>query len=53
VALVILLPQWLQTTLPGADRWYLLAFGLVVMVLLAWCPGGLLAIPQRLRPRTS
>ena len=50
-ALVTLLPQWLQTWFPnaGADRWYLLAFGLTVMVLLTWCPGGLLTIPQRLR----
>lgn len=48
-ALVTLLPLWLQTAFPGADRWYLLAFGLAVMVLLTWCPGGLLAIPQRLR----
>jgi branched-chain amino acid transport system permease protein len=52
-ALVTLLPQWLQTTLPGADQWYLLVFGLAVMVLLSWCPGGLLAIPQRLRARAS
>jgi branched-chain amino acid transport system permease protein len=49
-ALVTLLPQWLQNWFPdaGADRWYLLAFGLTVMLLLTWCPGGLLGIPQRL-----
>lgn len=48
-AVVILLPQWLQF----AERWYLLIFGLAVMVLLAWCPGGLLALPERLRARKA
>jgi len=56
-ALVTLMPQWLQTLVPEAlgspDRWYLFAFGVAVLILLAWCPGGLLAIPDRLRARTQ
>lgn len=52
-ALVLLVPQWLQTLLPAwlgsPDQWYLFVFGIAVLVLLAWCPGGLLAIPDRLR----
>lgn len=52
-ALVTLMPQWLQTLLPAwmgqTDRWYLFAFGVTVLVLLAWCPGGILAIRDRMR----
>src|SRR5205085_7560799 len=54
--LMLLLPQWLLSRLPDTikspDRWYLLAFGLAVLILLIWCPGGLLGIPQRLRRGT-
>jgi branched-chain amino acid transport system permease protein len=44
-ALVILLPEWLR----DLKDWYLVAFGLAVVLLMVWCPGGLLAIPERLR----
>jgi branched-chain amino acid transport system permease protein len=29
--------------------WYLVMFGLAVVVLMIWLPGGLLSIPERLR----
>jgi branched-chain amino acid transport system permease protein len=44
-ALVVLLPEWLR----DLKDWYLVAFGIAVVVLMVWCPGGLLAIPDRLR----
>ncbi|MBL8834855.1 MAG: branched-chain amino acid ABC transporter permease [Alphaproteobacteria bacterium] len=56
-ALVLLLPHWLQALLPAwlgpPDQWYLFVFGIAVLVLLTWCPGGLLAIPDRLRARAQ
>jgi branched-chain amino acid transport system permease protein len=48
-ALVTLLPEWLRFS----DSWYLLIFGIAVIALLAWCPGGLLAIPDRLARRRA
>jgi branched-chain amino acid transport system permease protein len=44
-AIVILLPEWLRFM----KDWYLVMFGLVVVALMIWLPGGLLSIPERLR----
>jgi branched-chain amino acid transport system permease protein len=44
-AIVILLPEWLRFM----KDWYLVMFGLAVVVLMIWLPGGLLSIPERLR----
>ncbi|HZQ72083.1 MAG TPA: branched-chain amino acid ABC transporter permease [Burkholderiales bacterium] len=44
-AIVILLPEWLR----GLKDWYLVMFGLAVVALMTWLPGGLLSIPDRLR----
>jgi branched-chain amino acid transport system permease protein len=44
-AIVILLPEWLRFL----KDWYLVIFGLAVVALMIWLPGGLLSIPQRLR----
>lgn len=41
--LAVLLPEWLRI----ADDWYLLSYALVVMVLLAICPTGLLGLAHR------
>lgn len=40
-------PEWLRFT----QGWYLLLFGLVVVVLMVWLPGGLLSLRQRLASR--
>jgi branched-chain amino acid transport system permease protein len=44
-ALVTLLPEWLRF----AESYYLLVYAILVVVLMVWCPGGILAIPDRLR----
>jgi len=44
-AIVILLPEWLRVL----KDWYLVMFGLAVVVMMIWLPGGLLSIPERLR----
>ena len=44
-AIVILLPEWLRFM----QDWYLVIFGLAVVALMIWLPGGLLSIPERLR----
>ena len=44
-AIVILLPEWLRFM----KDWYLVMFGLAVVALMIWLPGGLLSIPQRIR----
>jgi branched-chain amino acid transport system permease protein len=44
-AIVVLLPEWLRFM----KDWYLVMFGLAVVALMIWLPGGLLSIPQRLR----
>jgi branched-chain amino acid transport system permease protein len=44
---VILLPEWLRF----AQDWYLAIFGFAIVALMIWVPGGLLSIPERLRPR--
>jgi branched-chain amino acid transport system permease protein len=42
-AIVILLPEWLRFM----KDWYLVIFGLAVVALMIWLPGGLLSIPDR------
>jgi branched-chain amino acid transport system permease protein len=44
-ALVTLLPEWLRF----AESYYLLVYAVLVVILMVWCPGGILAIPDRLR----
>jgi branched-chain amino acid transport system permease protein len=44
-AIVILLPEWLRFL----RDWYLVIFGLAVVALMIWLPGGLLSIPERWR----
>ena len=44
-AIVVLLPEWLRFM----KDWYLVMFGLAVVALMIWLPGGLLSIPERLR----
>jgi len=44
-AIVVLLPEWLRFL----KDWYLVMFGLAVVALMIWLPGGLLSIPERLR----
>ena len=43
--IVTLLPEWLR----GLKDWYLVAFGLLVLVLMVYDPGGLLGLPERFR----
>ena len=45
VAIVILLPEWLRFM----KDWYLVMFGLAVVALMIWLPGGLLSIAGRPR----
>ena len=44
-AIVILLPEWLRFM----KDWYLVAFGLAVVAMMIWLPGGLLSIPEKWR----
>ncbi|HSU65017.1 MAG TPA: branched-chain amino acid ABC transporter permease, partial [Burkholderiales bacterium] len=48
-ALVILLPEWLRFM----KDWYLVIFGLAVVALMIWLPGGLLSIPEKFRFRRT
>ena len=43
--LVTLLPEWLR----GLKDWYLVAFGVAVLLLMVYDPGGLLGLPDRIR----
>jgi branched-chain amino acid transport system permease protein len=43
----VLLPEWLRF----AQGWYLVAFGVAVVLLMRWLPEGLLGIPDRLKAR--
>jgi branched-chain amino acid transport system permease protein len=43
-AIVILLPEWLRFM----RDWYLVIFGLAIVALMIWLPGGLLSLPERL-----
>jgi branched-chain amino acid transport system permease protein len=48
-AIVVLLPEWLRFM----KDWYLVAFGLAVVALMVWLPGGLLSIPEKMRLRKA
>lgn len=43
----VLLPEWLRF----AQGWYLVAFGVAVILVMLWLPGGLLSFADRLRGR--
>jgi branched-chain amino acid transport system permease protein len=43
----VLLPEWLRF----AQGWYLVVFGIAVVLLMRWLPDGLLGIPDRLKAR--
>jgi branched-chain amino acid transport system permease protein len=45
----VLLPEWLRF----AQGWYLVAFGVAVVLMMLWLPGGLLSLPDRLRARRA
>ncbi len=47
--IVMLLPEWLRFM----QSWYLVIFGVAVVALMVWVPGGLLALPDRLRARRA
>jgi branched-chain amino acid transport system permease protein len=51
--IIVLLPEFLRgSTLPWLkfmQTWYLAVFGVAVVLLMLWLPGGLLSIPDRLR----
>jgi branched-chain amino acid transport system permease protein len=53
--IIVLLPELLRgSTLPWLkfmQTWYLAVFGLAVVVLMIWLPGGLLSIPDKFRRR--
>jgi branched-chain amino acid transport system permease protein len=46
-AVGVILPEWLR----GMQDWYLLGFGIAVVLLMLWLPDGLLSIPDKLRAR--
>ena len=48
-AVGVILPEWLRF----AQAWYLLIFGLSVMLLMVWLPDGLLSAPERWRARKA
>jgi branched-chain amino acid transport system permease protein len=48
-AIGVLLPEWLR----DFGGWYLVVFGLSVMALMVWLPGGLLSIPQAIKDKTA
>jgi branched-chain amino acid transport system permease protein len=54
-AIIVLLPELLrgstQPWLKFMQTWYLAVFGLAVVALMVWLPGGLLSLPDRLRRR--
>jgi branched-chain amino acid transport system permease protein len=51
--IIVLLPELLRSSslpwLKFMQTWYLAVFGLAVVLLMIWLPGGLLSIPDRLR----
>ena len=53
--IIILLPELLRGStlswLKFMQTWYLAVFGIAVVLLMLWLPGGLLSIPDRLRRR--
>jgi branched-chain amino acid transport system permease protein len=48
-AVAVLLPEWLRI----AGDYYLVIYAGLVLVLMVFCPGGLLALPDRLRARRA
>ena len=46
-AVGVILPEWLRF----AQAWYLLVFGVAVILLMIWLPGGLLSIPDRIKAK--
>jgi branched-chain amino acid transport system permease protein len=46
---IVLLPEWLRFM----QKWYLVFFGLAVVALMVWLPGGILSIADRLRLRKT
>jgi branched-chain amino acid transport system permease protein len=46
-AVGVLLPEWLR----GLQDWYLLSFGVAVVLMMLWLPDGLLSIPEKLRAK--
>jgi branched-chain amino acid transport system permease protein len=55
--IIILLPEVLRGTdleaLKFMQKWYLVFFGLAVVALMVWLPGGILSIADRLRNRKT
>lgn len=55
--IIVLLPELLRgSTLPWLkfmQTWYLAVFGVAVVVLMVWLPGGLLSIPDRFRRKAG
>src|SRR5204862_39744 len=55
--IALLLPEILRGSsapwLGFMKTWYLLVFGIAVVVLMVWLPGGLLSIPERFRRRRN
>jgi len=55
-AIIVLLPEMLRGSsapwLKFMQTWYLAVFGLAVVGLMVWLPGGLLSIPERLGRRS-
>ena len=56
-AIIVLLPELLRASsapwLRFMQTWYLLVFGIAVVVLMVWLPGGLLSIPERFRRKRA
>lgn len=50
-AVGVVLPDWIRDVAPVLSNWYLPVFGVVVMLMMAWLPDGLLSLPDRLRER--
>jgi len=54
-AIIVLLPEALRASaapwLRFMQTWYLAGFGIAVVALMVWLPGGLLSLPERLRRR--
>lgn len=56
-AIIVLLPELLRGSgapwLKFMQTWYLAVFGVAVVLLMVWLPGGLLSLPEKLRRRRS
>jgi branched-chain amino acid transport system permease protein len=46
---IVLVPEWLRFM----QNWYLAVFGVAVVALMIWLPGGLLSIPDKFRKRAA